>query len=67
MVADIGSGIYIYILSTQDSGLSDAQKYGAETETDMHGPLACAKTPKLCFRVGDLDLPERRNRFVIHQ
>ena len=28
----------------------------------MHGPMDYAKTLKLRFRVGDLGLPERRNR-----
>ena len=29
----------------------------------LHGPMACAKTLKLRFRVGDQDLPERRKRY----
>ena len=31
-------------------------------KTDLHGPLDYAKTLKLRFRIGDLDLPERRKR-----
>ena len=31
-------------------------------ETHLHGPMDCSKTMKLRFRVGDLDLPERRKR-----
>ena len=30
----------------------------------MHGPMDYAKTLKLRFRVGDLDLPERRKRYA---
>ena len=30
----------------------------------MHGPLDAAKNLKLRFRVGDLDLPERRKRYT---
>ena len=30
----------------------------------MHGPMDYAKTLKLRFRVGDLDLPERRKRYT---
>ena len=33
-------------------------------KTLLHGPMDCAKTLKLRFRVGDLDLPERRKRFT---
>ena len=29
-------------------------------ETYLHGPMDCAKTLKLQFDAGDLDLPERR-------
>ena len=30
----------------------------------MHGPMGYAKTLKLRFRVGDLDLPERRKGYT---
>ena len=30
----------------------------------LHGPMDYAKSLKLRFRVGDLDLPERRNRYT---
>ena len=33
-------------------------------KTYMHDPLDCAKTLKLRFRVGDLDLPGRRKRYT---
>ena len=33
-------------------------------ELYRHGPMDFAKTPKLRFRVGDLDLPERRKRYT---
>ena len=29
----------------------------------LYGPMNCAKTLKLRFRVGDPDLPERRKRY----
>ena len=29
-------------------------------KTNFHGPMDCAKTMQLRFRVGDLDLTERR-------
>ena len=32
--------------------------------TYLHGPMEHAKTLKLRFRVGDLDLPERRKRYA---
>ena len=32
-------------------------------KTYLHGPMDYAKPLKLRFRVGDLDLPERRKRF----
>ena len=32
-------------------------------ETYLHGPVDYAKTMKLRFRVGDLDLPGRINKF----
>ena len=32
-------------------------------KTYLHGPMDYAKTLKLRFRVGDLDLPERRMRY----
>ena len=31
-------------------------------KTYLHGPMDYAKTLKLRFRVGDLDIPERRKR-----
>ena len=31
-------------------------------KTYLHGPMDCAKTLELRFRVGDLNLPERRKR-----
>ena len=33
-------------------------------KTYLHGPVDYAKTVKLWFRVGDLDLPERRKRYA---
>ena len=33
-------------------------------KTYLHGPMDCAKTLKLRFRVEDLDLPERRKRYA---
>ena len=33
-------------------------------KTYLHGPIDYAKTLKLRFRVGDLDLPERRKRYA---
>ena len=33
-------------------------------KTDLHGPMDFAKTLKLRFRVGNLDLPERRKRYT---
>ena len=33
-------------------------------ETYLHGPMDYAKKLKQRFRVGDLDLPERRNRYT---
>ena len=33
-------------------------------KTYLHGPIDYAKKLKLRFRVGDLDLPERRNRYT---
>ena len=33
-------------------------------KTYLHGPMDYAKTLKLRFRVGDLDLPERRKRYA---
>ena len=32
--------------------------------TYLHGPMDYATTPKLSFRVGNLDLPERRKRYT---
>ena len=32
--------------------------------TYLHGPMDYAKKLKLRFRVGDLDLPERRERYT---
>ena len=34
------------------------------TKTYLHGPKDYAKTLKLRFRVGDLDLPVRRKRYT---
>lgn len=36
-----------------------------EIEMHLHGPMNCAKTSKLLFRVGDLHLPEVRKRVWI--
>ena len=36
---------------------------GMKTKTCLHGPMDYAKKMKLRFRVGDLDLPEGRNRY----
>ena len=33
-------------------------------KTYLHGPMDYAKKLKLRFRVGDLDLPERRKRYI---
>ena len=33
-------------------------------KTYLHGPMDYAKTLKLRFRVGDLDLPERRKKYT---
>ena len=33
-------------------------------KTCLHGPMDYAKNLKLRFRVGDLDLPERRKRYT---
>ena len=35
-------------------------KEGIRTKAYLHGPLDAAKNLKLRFRLGDLDLPERR-------
>ena len=32
-------------------------------KTYLHGPMDYAKTPKVQFRVGDLDLTQRRKRY----
>ena len=47
----------------------DLEVYGGLREeigmkTYLHGPMDYAKTPKLRFRVGGLDLPERRKRYA---
>ena len=34
------------------------------SKTYLHGPMDHATTLKLPFRVGDLDLPERRKRYA---
>ena len=39
-------------------------KEGIGMKEYLHGPLDAAKNLKLRFRVGDLDLPERRKRYV---
>ena len=36
---------------------------GIGMKTYLHGPMDAAKNLKLRFRVGDLDLPERRKRY----
>ena len=36
---------------------------GVGVKTYLHGPIDFAKTQKVRFRVGDLDLPERRKRY----
>ena len=33
-------------------------------KTHLHGPIDYANMLKLSFRVGDLDLPERRKRYT---
>ena len=33
-------------------------------KTYLHGPMDYAKSLKLRFRVGDLDLPEKRKRYT---
>ena len=38
-----------------------------EMKTYLHGPMDYAKKLKLRFRVGDLDLPERRKILSIYQ
>ena len=38
-----------------------------EMKTSLHGPMEHAKKLKLRFRVGDLDLPERRKRYFVYQ
>ncbi|MEP2037814.1 MAG: hypothetical protein ABJI72_14510 [Parasphingorhabdus sp.] len=37
---------------------------GLGMKTYLHGPMDFAKTLKLRFRVGDLDMPERRKRYT---
>ena len=37
-------------------------KEGIGMKTYLHDPMDSAKTPKLRFRVGDLDPPEKRKR-----
>ena len=39
-------------------------RYAVGMKTYLHGPTDHAKTLKLRFRVGDLDLPERRKRYT---
>ena len=41
-------------------GLSE----GVGMKVYLHGPIDFAKTLKLRFRVGDLNLPERRKRYT---
>lgn len=36
-------------------------------EIHMHGPLDVVKKLKLRFRVANLDLPDRRKRYIISQ
>ena len=40
-----------------------SREYIEAMKTYLHGPMDYAKTLKLRFRVGDLDLPERRKRY----
>ena len=44
-------------------GLSE----GIGKKTYLHGSTDFAKTLKLPFRVGDLDLPEKRKRYLVYQ
>ena len=37
---------------------------GIRTKTYLHGPMDYAKNLKLRFRIGDLDLPEKRKRYT---
>ena len=39
-------------------------KEGLGMKTFLHGPLDYSKNLKLRFRIGDLDLPERRKRYT---
>ena len=39
-------------------------KRSYRNENAFHGPMDYAKTMKLRFRAGDLDLPERRKRYT---
>ena len=39
-------------------------KEGIGMEAYLHGPMDAVKSLKLRFRVGDLDLPERRKRYM---
>ena len=40
------------------------EKEGIGMKAYLHGPLDAAKNLKLRFRVGDLDLPERKKRYT---
>ena len=40
----------------------DGLREGIGMTTYLHGPIGNAKNFKLRFRIGDLDLPERRKR-----
>ena len=45
----------------------DSAREGIGMKTYLHGPMDFAKTLKLRFRVGDLDLPERRKRYQVYR
>ena len=42
----------------------DVEMVEVGTKAYLHGPMDYAKTLNLQFRVGDLDLSERRNRYA---
>ena len=49
--------------SEKHLGVCVGLREGIEMKTYLHGPMDFVKTLKLRFRVGDLDLPERRKRY----
>ena len=53
-------------LRNELEGLRDIWEFKRDdwNETFLHGPMNYAKTPTLQFRVGNLDLPERRKRYT---